>query len=96
MKSKGELNKLKGEVETSNKKLVELSDEELAQVSGGGQGGQELESLEGLTHNDIENNVIINGVHYTNSWCIAHDSKGRECYIYGADDRSGFFLIPLS
>ena len=34
MKTKEKLNALK-EVETSNKKLVELSDEELAQVTGG-------------------------------------------------------------
>ena len=35
MKTKEELNALKEEVETLNKKLHELSDEELAQVSGG-------------------------------------------------------------
>ena len=35
MKSKEELNALKEEVETLNKKLAELSEEELAQVSGG-------------------------------------------------------------
>ena len=36
MKTKEELNALKEEVETLNKKLAELTDEELAQVSGGG------------------------------------------------------------
>ena len=36
MKSKEELNALKEEVETVSKKLQELTDEELAQVSGGG------------------------------------------------------------
>ena len=36
MKSKEELNALKNEVETLNKKLAELTEEELAQVSGGG------------------------------------------------------------
>ena len=35
MKSIEELNALKEEVETLNKKLAELTDEELAQVSGG-------------------------------------------------------------
>ena len=35
MKSKEELNALKEEVETLNKKLHELTEEELAQVSGG-------------------------------------------------------------
>ena len=35
MKSKEELNALKEEVETLNKKLHELTDEELAQVNGG-------------------------------------------------------------
>ena len=36
MKTKEELNALKEEVETVSKKLQELTDEELAQVSGGG------------------------------------------------------------
>ena len=36
MKTKEELNALKEEVETLNKKLHELTDEELEQVSGGG------------------------------------------------------------
>ena len=35
MKTKEELNALKEEVETQNKKLHELTEEELAQVSGG-------------------------------------------------------------
>ena len=35
MKTKEELNALKKEVETLNKKLAELTEEELAQVSGG-------------------------------------------------------------
>ena len=35
MKTKEELNALKEEVETLNKKLADLTDEELAQVSGG-------------------------------------------------------------
>ena len=35
MKTKEELNALKEEVETLNEKLHELTDEELAQVSGG-------------------------------------------------------------
>ena len=36
MKTKEELNALKKEVEALNKKLAELSEEELSQVSGGG------------------------------------------------------------
>ena len=36
MKTKEELNALKKEVESLNKKLAELSEEELSQVSGGG------------------------------------------------------------
>ena len=38
MKTKEELNALKEEVETVSKKLHELTDEELAQVSGGSGG----------------------------------------------------------
>ena len=36
MKTKEELNEIKEEVETLNKKLHELTEEELAQVCGGG------------------------------------------------------------
>ena len=36
MKTKEELNALKEEVETLNKKLAELTEDELKQVSGGG------------------------------------------------------------
>ena len=36
MKSKEELNALKEEVEALNKKLAELTDEELSEVTGGG------------------------------------------------------------
>lgn len=36
MKTKAELNELKTEVETLNKKLAELSEDELKQVFGGG------------------------------------------------------------
>ena len=39
MKSKEELNALKEEVETLGKKLAELTDEELAQVTGGASRG---------------------------------------------------------
>ena len=39
MKTKEELSALKEEVETLNKKLHELTEEELAQVSGGATGG---------------------------------------------------------
>ena len=38
MKTKEELNALKEEVETLNKKLAELTEEELAQVTGGSDG----------------------------------------------------------
>ena len=45
MKTKEELNEIKEEVETLNKKLHELTDEELAQVSGGiPEGGDTPES----------------------------------------------------
>ena len=41
MKTKEELNELKEEVETLNKKLHELTDEELAQVTGGDDSGHD-------------------------------------------------------
>ena len=47
MKTKEELSALKEEVETLNRKLRELTEEELAQVSGGGWVYQDIEiSLE--------------------------------------------------
>ena len=47
MKTLEELNALKNKVETLNKKLAELTDEELEQVSGGGWVYQDIEiSLE--------------------------------------------------
>ena len=39
MKTKEELNAIKEEVETLNKKLAELTEDELAQVTGGATGG---------------------------------------------------------
>ena len=45
MKSKEELNALKEEVETLNKKLAELTEEELAQIIGGF-GGEQLNTEE--------------------------------------------------
>ena len=42
MKTKKELNNLKEEVETLNKKLVELTDEELAHVTGGVSDGDKV------------------------------------------------------
>ena len=48
MKTKEELNALKEEVETVSKKLHELTDEELAQVSGG---------LRGLNRDDEDRSV---------------------------------------
>ena len=49
MKTKEELNALKEEVEAVNKKLAELTDEELAQVSGGRMGIGKEPPIEGLS-----------------------------------------------
>ena len=48
MKSKEELNALKEEAETLNEKLAELTDEELAQVSGGSGGVDPVQLLKQL------------------------------------------------
>ena len=45
MKTHEELNALKEKVETLNKKLAELTDEELAQVSGGGLSDANLHNI---------------------------------------------------
>ena len=96
MKSKAELNALKEEVETENRKFHSLTEDELAQVSGG-QEDQGFESMEGITYNDIMSGSFkLNGVMYNNSWCMSYDSNHRLCYIYGAEDNSGFVLLPIS
>ena len=52
MKTKEELNTLKEDVETLNKKLAELTEEELTQVSGGCEKGEEgIEMLYNILHN---------------------------------------------
>ena len=62
MKTKEELNALKEEVETVSKKLHELTDEEIAQVSGGvfpdtSEYGFELSGDEPLDFTDSLNNI---------------------------------------
>ena len=59
MKSKEELNALKKEVETLNKKLAELTEEELAQVSGG----------------DTEENLCPRNLEKTDSQCVVRSTK---------------------
>ena len=49
-KTKEELNALKEEVETLDKKLRELTDEELKQVIGGGFTGNHAEGIGGAIH----------------------------------------------
>ena len=56
MKTSEELNTLKNEVETKNKKLTELSEEELTQVSGGGWGWEE-EFKQG--YNDLQHGLDV-------------------------------------
>ena len=51
MKTKEELNALKEEVETLNKKLQELSEDELQQVSGGRYEEAYSEMLYNILHN---------------------------------------------
>ena len=51
MKTKEELNAIKEEVETLNKKLQELSEDELQQVSGGRYEEAYSEMLYNLLHN---------------------------------------------
>ena len=61
MKTNEELNALKEEVETVSKKLHELTEEELAQVSGGGklvityidENGQECSYTSGLSQRSV-------------------------------------------
>ena len=63
MKTKEELNALKNEVEALNKKLAELTDEERAQVTGGGGGPTVLKAP------GIFIATIVGGLSYTCGLC---------------------------
>ena len=63
MKTPEELNALKNEVEALNKKLAELTDEELAQVTGGGGGPTALVAP------GIFIATIVGGLSYTCGLC---------------------------
>ena len=84
-----------------NEKLcgIELSDEDLAQVSGGAQGCQEFDSpdsLDGLTYNDIGNDIIVCGMHFTNSGRVKCDSEGNMYYVYECNCGGlAIILIPM-
>ena len=62
MKTKEELNALKNEVEALNKKLAELTDEERAQVTGGG-------GTLGFENAGIFIATIVGGLSYTCGLC---------------------------
>ena len=64
MKTKEELNALKNEVEALNKKLAELTNEELAQVTGGGGGG-----APGVEPVGIFIATMVGGLSYTCGLC---------------------------
>ena len=71
MKTKEELNALKNEVETLNKKLHELTDEELAEVTGG----------DVDIRKDLYENVILSGMFAKMDNVIKdidHDGKSQE------------------
>ena len=57
MKTKEELNALKEEVETLNKKLHELTDDELAQVCGGGATG--IITMSGFAESGAESGISL-------------------------------------
>ena len=64
MKTAEELKSLRGEIETMNKKLAELTDEELAQVSGGidlpdRSGGRAPDIIR--QHNGVVSDGVVSG-----------------------------------
>ena len=98
MKTKEELNALKEEVETLNKKLHELTDEQLEQVSGGA--GQTVTSLEGLScksrdpnGHDLGSNFYYNNKHYisSNEYVVI---SGILCMIYKSEEDGDPIMVP--
>lgn len=87
MKTTDELNALKEEVETMNKKLHELTEEELGQISGGADkniafGYATISSLDGITTEDAPEGFILNGVKYTRAYMTSRDANGNIFEIY--------------
>ena len=61
MKTKEELNALKEEVETLNKKLAELSEEELEQIAAGAIGGKYYFFCKGCGYNTRDYKIGLAG-----------------------------------
>lgn len=87
MKTKKELELLKEEVETLNKKLVELTDEELEQVSGG-QGNKPLIIVNGVP---FEGNLSDINPADIQSMEILKDAAATA--IYGSRGANGVIII---
>ena len=84
MKTKEELNALKEEVETASRKLHELTDEELAQVSGGNAGQSEtVYSLSTDGHGQwTENETTVHSITVSGNSRPSPDSEKQYIDIF--------------
>ena len=86
MKTKEELNALKEEVKTLNKKLAELTEEELAQVSGG-VGKVPSQIYEGVT------SMKCNFCGHTPDWAGDYMGITLECPYCGRKEFHGNYWV---
>ena len=95
MKTQEELNSLKEEVEILNKKLAELTEEELAQVTGGNATLNEQPNNHflycGTQCLAVGNKVLRNGQRYT-LISIANEEDCCRYYFFCAADRTCFIV----
>ena len=96
MKTKEELNTIKEEVETVNKKLHELTEEELEKVTGGIDDSKcvILTSLEGVHSSDTQGHFQYNGIVYQCTGMKCSDSQGNLCYMFVAEGGGSMILLP--
>ena len=95
MKTKEELNALKEEVETLNKKLAELTEEELAQVSGGGQTPENSGGIVGTCMEILKRMGLCPAEEYVRSMIEAGGSTLRDWALNKSGGNKMANLIPV-
>lgn len=95
MKTKEELNALKEEIEILNKKLHELTDEELAQVSGGGQVPENSDGIVGTCMEILKRMGLFPAEEYVRSMIEAGGSTLRDWALNKSGGNKMANLIPV-
>ena len=94
MKTKEELNALK-EVETLNNELKELIDEELVQVSGGGQTPENIDGIVGICMEILKRMGLCPTEEYVRSMIEAGGSTLRDWALNKSGGNKMANLIPV-